>query len=96
MRLSSAAFHAQKLGCATGKVFASHVRFFPANKTVIPLADGAAEFFSKPETLNVLRGKLAAEGHAGFPTAYQVVVRCRSNDTLLLSTEYVTHRIIAK
>jgi hypothetical protein len=57
---------------------------------------GAAEFFSKPETLNVLRGKLAAEGHAGFPTAYQVVVRCRSNDTLLLSTEYVTHRIIAK
>lgn len=52
---------------------------------------GAAEFFSKPETLNVLKTKLP-----GFPTAYQVVVRCRSNDTLLLSTEYVAHRTIAK
>ena len=57
---------------------------------------GAAEFFSKPETLNVLRGKLAAEGHSGFPTAYQVVVHCRSHDTQLLSTDYVTHRVIAK
>jgi hypothetical protein len=57
---------------------------------------GAAEFFSKPETLNVLRGKLAADGHWGFPTAYQVVVHCRSQDTQLLSTEYVTHRVIAK
>jgi hypothetical protein len=58
--------------------------------------NGAAEFFSKPETLNVLRAKFVAEGYSGFPAAYQVVVRCRSNDTLLLSTDYVTHRVIAK
>jgi hypothetical protein len=57
---------------------------------------GAAEFFSRPEGLNKLLRALAAEGHAGFPAAYQVVVRCRSVDTLLLSTEYVTHRVIAR
>jgi hypothetical protein len=57
---------------------------------------GAAEFFSRPESLRVLQEKLAAEGYAGFPTAYQVVVRCASNDTLLLSTEYAAHRVIAR
>jgi hypothetical protein len=39
---------------------------------------------------------LAAEGYPTFPSAYQVVVRCTSSDTLLVSTEYVTHRVIAK
>jgi len=57
---------------------------------------GAAEFFSRPEALHVLREKLAAAGFADFPTAYQVLVRCRSDDTLLLATEYVTHRVIAR
>ena len=57
---------------------------------------GAADFFSRPDALNVLREKLAEEHIGGFPRAYQVVVRCRSNDTLLLSAEYVTHRVIAK
>jgi hypothetical protein len=57
---------------------------------------GAAEFFSRPEGLNVLREKLATEGYSKFPAAYQVVVRCTSNDTLLLSTEYAAHRVIAK
>jgi hypothetical protein len=28
------------------------------------------------------------EGFSGFPAGYQVVVRCDSRDTLLLSTEY--------
>jgi hypothetical protein len=59
-------------------------------------AHGAAEFFSRPEGLNVLLRRLAAEGYSGFPSAYQVVVRCTSSDTLLLSTEYVTHRVIAR
>lgn len=59
-------------------------------------AQGAAEFFSRPESLRVLRDRLAAEGYAGFPAAYQVVVRCVSNDTLLLSTEYAAHRVIRK
>jgi hypothetical protein len=56
---------------------------------------GAAEFFSRPEGLNVLRRHLAAEGVTKFPPEYQIVVRCASNDTLLLSTEYLTHRILA-
>jgi hypothetical protein len=59
-------------------------------------AHGAADFFSRPETLGVLRDRLGAEGINGFPLAYQVVVKCRSNDTLLLSTEYVTLRVIAR
>jgi hypothetical protein len=57
---------------------------------------GAADFFSRPESLAVLRGKLAAEGYSGFPGSYQVLVRCRSNDTLLLSADYETHRVMAK
>jgi hypothetical protein len=57
---------------------------------------GAAEFFSRPEGLNVLLRRMAAEGYRGFPSAYQVVVHCTSSDTLLLSTEYVTHRVIAR
>jgi hypothetical protein len=36
----------------------------------------------------------AAEWYSGFPAAYQVVVRCASNDTLLLSAEYAAHRVI--
>jgi hypothetical protein len=57
---------------------------------------GAADFFSRPETLRTLLQHLRAEGYATFPAAYQVVVRCSSNDTLLLSTEYAAHRVIAR
>ena len=59
-------------------------------------AHGAAEFFSRPETLRVLRGRLAADGYSAFPSAYQVVVRCRSDDTLLVGVDYVAHRVIAR
>lgn len=58
--------------------------------------NGAADFFSRPDALNVLREKLAADGYTSFPRAYQVVVRCRSNDTLLLSADYAAHRVIAR
>ncbi len=54
---------------------------------------GAAEFFSKPESLSVLRRHLNV---SRLPASYQVVVRCASNDTLLLSTEYAAHRVIAE
>jgi len=57
---------------------------------------GAAEYFSRPEGLNVFLRRLAAEGYTKFPAAYQIVVRCASSDTLLLSTEYVTHRVIKR
>jgi hypothetical protein len=59
-------------------------------------AHGAAEFFSRPEALRTLLQHLAAEGISGFPKAYQVVVRCTSNDTLLLGAEYAAHRVIAR
>jgi hypothetical protein len=59
-------------------------------------AHGAAEWFSRPESLGVLQRRLAAEGYSKLPAAYQVVVRCASSDTLLLSTEYVAHRVIAR
>ncbi len=52
---------------------------------------GAAELFSKPENLAILRERL---GPGTLPASYQVVVRCVSNDTLLLSSEYAAHRII--
>jgi hypothetical protein len=57
---------------------------------------GAAEFFSRPELLRALRDRFRSEGLSGFPSAYQVLVRCRSDDTLLLSTDYLTHRTIAR
>ena len=57
---------------------------------------GAAEYFSRPEGLNVFLRHLAAEGYTKFPAAYQIVVRCSSSDTLLLSTEYVAHRVIRR
>jgi hypothetical protein len=46
--------------------------------------------------LRALLQRLKADGYATFPRAYQVVVRCTSNDTLLLSTEYAGHRVIAR
>lgn len=57
---------------------------------------GAAEFFSRQELLRGLRDRFRAEGFSRFPSAYQVLVRCRSDDTLLLGAEYVTHRTIAR
>lgn len=59
-------------------------------------AHGAADFFSKPEGLRVLMQRFKAEGITGFPRAYQVVVRCTSNDTLLLGTEFTADRVIAR
>jgi hypothetical protein len=53
--------------------------------------DLVTTFFSKPDSLAVLRDRLG-----GFPAAYQVVVCCGSNDTLLLGSEYAEHRVIAK
>ena len=59
-------------------------------------AHGAADFFSRAEGLRALLQHLKAEGYTTFPRAYQVVVKCTSNDTLLLGTEYAGHRVIAK
>jgi hypothetical protein len=50
--------------------------------------NGAAEFFSRPEGLKELRRRM------GAAKEFQVVVKCASNDTLLLGTEYVAHRVV--
>jgi hypothetical protein len=52
---------------------------------------GAAEFFSSVKALSSLLERFRGEGRSGFPSGYQVVLRCNSRDTLLISTEYETH-----
>jgi hypothetical protein len=57
---------------------------------------GAAEFFASSGSLKHLREAFAHEGIHGFPRAYQVVVRCTFSNSLLLSYEYHSHRILKK
>jgi hypothetical protein len=57
---------------------------------------GAMEFFASPDALQDLRSRFQKEGMAGFPSAFQVVVRCKTNDTLLLSSEYAAHRVLSR
>jgi len=52
--------------------------------------NGAAEFFARPEGLREMRKRMGGK----LPSEYQVVVRCASNDTLLLGTEYAAHRVV--
>jgi hypothetical protein len=57
---------------------------------------GAAEYFSSPHSLKALQSILAKEGVRGFPPAYQVVVKCRFENMLLVGGEYYTHRVLQK
>jgi hypothetical protein len=54
---------------------------------------GAADFFSSPEHIAQLRQRFRREGIKGFPPSYQVLVRCKLSDGLLLSTECV-HTVV--
>jgi len=54
---------------------------------------GAADFFSSAEHVGQLRQLFAREGISGFPKSYQVLVRCKLSDGLLLSTECV-HAVV--
>lgn len=54
----------------------------------------AAEFFTSPETLNILKRQLAQDGHTTFPAAYQVVVRAETDDNILLNYHYETYRLV--
>jgi hypothetical protein len=49
---------------------------------------GAAEFFASARELEALKKRFRSEGQTRFPAAYQVVVHCKSEDTLLISAEY--------
>jgi hypothetical protein len=55
---------------------------------------GAMEYFSSPEKMSQLRDRFLKEGFPGFPPAYQVVVLCKSDDTLLLSADYAGHEVL--
>ena len=64
--------------------------------TLSPGTQAAAEFFSSAKRLTDLRRLFQKEGYAGFPSAYQVVVRSNVFGTSALDVQYVTHRVIAK
>lgn len=55
---------------------------------------GAAEYFSSAAAMSNLRALFGREGIKGFPASYQVVVRCAYSNQLLLSVEYLTHRVV--
>jgi hypothetical protein len=57
---------------------------------------GAAEFFASPSSLRSLRDVFQREGIGGFPPAYQVVVRCKFSNALLLSYQYESHKVLPK
>ena len=64
--------------------------------TLSPGTQAAAEFFSSAKRLADLRRLFQKEGYAGFPSAYQVVVRSNVFGTSALDVQYVAHRVIAK
>ena len=43
-----------------------------------------------------LRTIFAKEGIRGFPPAYQVVVKCKFSNMLLVSYEYYFHRVLQR
>jgi hypothetical protein len=68
----------------------------PVFRNAIAGTQAAAEFFSSAKRLTDLRRLFQKEGYAGFPSAYQVVVRSNVFGTSALDVQYVTHRVIAK
>jgi hypothetical protein len=64
--------------------------------TLSPGTQAASEFFSSAKQLQALLRLFRKEGHAGFPPAYQVVVRSNIFGTSALDVQYVTHRVISK
>jgi len=63
--------------------------------TLSPGTQAAAEFFSSPKQLRALLTLFRKEGHAGFPPAYQVLVRSKVFGTSALDVQYVAHRVIS-
>ena len=55
---------------------------------------GAAEYFASQRSLKTLMDAFAKSGVNRWPAAYQVVVKCKIENLLLVSEEYQTHRIL--
>jgi hypothetical protein len=58
--------------------------------------EAAMEFFTSPAALRDLRQRFQHDGLSGFPSSYQVVVKCRSRDTFLLTAEYAAHHVLVR
>jgi hypothetical protein len=58
--------------------------------------DAAMEYFASAPALRDLRQRFAHDGISGFPSAYQVVVKCRSKDTFLLASGYAVHQVLSR
>ena len=74
----------------------SNLRAVVFSGTLSPGTQAASEFFSSAKQLQALLRLFRKEGHAGFPPAYQVVVRSNIFGTSALDVQYVTHRVISK
>ncbi len=61
-----------------------------------PGSQGAMEFFSTEEKMKDLKARFLRAGLPGFPSSYQVVVKCTTSGFRLLSTEYQSHTILQK
>jgi hypothetical protein len=57
---------------------------------------GASEYFASARSMERLRAIFAKEGIRGFPPAYQVVVKCKFSNMLLVSYEYYLHRVLQR
>lgn len=55
----------------------------------------AMEFFSSAASVRGLRERFRKENRSGFPPAYQVVVRCRVQNSQAISGEYQSHIVLA-
>lgn len=55
---------------------------------------GAMEFFTSQERLLDLKSRLRKDGLPGFPRAYQLVVKCTSEDSLPLTCGYAAHYVL--
>jgi len=57
---------------------------------------GAAEYFTSPHALKALSALLEQQGLRKFPASYQVVVKCKFENMLLVSEEYESLRTLKK
>ncbi|HWB96682.1 MAG TPA: hypothetical protein VG672_08275 [Bryobacteraceae bacterium] len=57
-------------------------------------AAAAAEFFSSPRHLADFRNRLTAAGYRTWPTAYQILLRCKVDSNLPASFSYEAHAVI--
>lgn len=60
-----------------------------------PGAQAAVQFFTSPVAMRDLKERFRRDGHAEFPPAYQVVVRCGVDAEAAMNSVYETHRVMS-